>query len=184
MTAASKIALVRVADELGEYFGIRVRVELNALGLELLLEVGEVLDDTVVNDGDGAAGVEVRVGVAIGGAAVRGPARVADAITTRCGLDRDEFAQFREAAGLLTQMEFVPGSRDHASAIVAAVFEAPEPFEQDRRCLAPARETNDSAHGRRSFSVRWAKKCTGVGWSLGRRVGVRDWRLPFVRPSG
>ena len=38
-----------------------------------------VLDDAVVDDGDVARGVGVGVGVAVGGLAVGGPARVADA---------------------------------------------------------------------------------------------------------
>ena len=54
-------------------------LEDDALGLELPLEGGVVLDDAVVDDGDGAVAAEVRVGVAVGGGAVRGPARVADA---------------------------------------------------------------------------------------------------------
>ena len=40
---------------------------------------GEVLDDAVVDDGDLAGGVAVRVGVAVGGPAVGGPAGVAQA---------------------------------------------------------------------------------------------------------
>ena len=43
------------------------------------LEREVVLDDAVDDDVDAVGGVEVRVGVRLGDAAVRGPARVADA---------------------------------------------------------------------------------------------------------
>ena len=49
------------------------------VGLELGAQRGEVLDDAVVDDGDLARGVAVRVGVAVGRPAVGGPAGVADA---------------------------------------------------------------------------------------------------------
>ena len=48
-------------------------------------------------------GVEMRVGVAVGGAAVRRPARVADAVAARCRVRRDQLVQFRQPPGLLPQ---------------------------------------------------------------------------------
>ena len=59
--------------------GVGVAGELDADGLQLGAQRGEVLDDPVVDDGDLACGVAVRVGVAVGGPAVRGPTGVADA---------------------------------------------------------------------------------------------------------
>ena len=50
-----------------------------AVGDELLLELHVVLDDPVDDDVDAVVGVEVRVGVGLGDAAVGRPARVADA---------------------------------------------------------------------------------------------------------
>ena len=46
--------------------GVGVAGELDAGGLELGAQRGEVLDDAVVDDGDLAGGVAVRVGVAVG----------------------------------------------------------------------------------------------------------------------
>ena len=45
----------------------------------LRAQVGGVVDDAVVDDGDLALGVQVRVGVHVGGGAVGGPAGVGDA---------------------------------------------------------------------------------------------------------
>ena len=50
---------------------------------ELPLEGGVVLDDAVVDDGDLAVAADVRMGIAVVGRAVRGPARVADADAAR-----------------------------------------------------------------------------------------------------
>ena len=51
----------------------------DALGHEFQLELGEVFDDAVVDQGQLAAVGQVRVRVLVRGAAVRGPAGVADA---------------------------------------------------------------------------------------------------------
>ena len=105
-----------------------------------------VLDDAVVDDGDGAVAAEVRVGVAVGGAAVRGPARVADAEAAGGGMRGEVLGQFGEPAGLLAQVQFVARAGDDAGAVVAAIFQPPQPFEQDRRRLALPRVPDDPAH--------------------------------------
>jgi hypothetical protein len=48
-----------LGDELGDDLGVGVGVEGDAFFLQLALEAGVVLDDAVVDDGDGAAAVEV-----------------------------------------------------------------------------------------------------------------------------
>ena len=58
---------------------------MGAVRQELLLELHVVLDDPVDHDVDAVLGVVVRVGVLLGHAAVRGPARVADAGRRRRG---------------------------------------------------------------------------------------------------
>ena len=70
------LALDQVRDDLGVGLGL----ELVALRLQLLLQLEVVLDDAVVHDDDAAGAVAVRMRVFLGGAAVRGPARVADAV--------------------------------------------------------------------------------------------------------
>ena len=81
--AAKSPAVVTVVvlpgDQVHGDLGVGVAGELDAGGFQLGAQRGEVLDDAVVDDGDLAGGVAVRVGVAVGGAAVGGPAGVADA---------------------------------------------------------------------------------------------------------
>ena len=51
----------------------------DTLGQRLLLELGEVLDDAVVDHGQASAIGQMRVGVLVGRSAVGGPAGVTDA---------------------------------------------------------------------------------------------------------
>ena len=94
-----EVAVQVMGDELGDDLGVGVAAEDDALGLQLPLEGGVVLDDAVVDDGDGAVAAEVRVGVAVGGRAVRRPARVADAVAAGGGLLAQELRQVGDAAG-------------------------------------------------------------------------------------
>ena len=57
--------------------GVGVAVELDACRLEFVAQGRVVLDDAVVDHRDLAGAVPMRVGVAVGGTAVRGPAGVA-----------------------------------------------------------------------------------------------------------
>ena len=57
----------------------RCPMQSDAFGFQFVAQLEEVLDDAVVDDDDTAVHAHVRVGVALAGCAVRGPARVADA---------------------------------------------------------------------------------------------------------
>ena len=59
--------------------GVGVAAELHAVGLKFAAQRGVVLDDSVVHHGEVTGGVAMRVRVAVGRAAVGGPAGVADA---------------------------------------------------------------------------------------------------------
>ena len=74
------VGLVELArDQVRHDLDVGLGGELGAVGEQLLLELHVVLDDPVDHDVDAVVGVEVRVGVLLGHAAVRGPAGVADA---------------------------------------------------------------------------------------------------------
>ena len=68
-----------LAEQVGDDLGVGVGGHLDAAGLELVAQLGEVLDDPVVDHRDLAGRGPVRVGVAVGRAAVGGPAGVAHA---------------------------------------------------------------------------------------------------------
>ena len=70
----------RARHEVRDDLGVGLRLELVPGRLQLLLELEVVLDDAVVDDDRAAGVVAMRMRVLLGGSAVRGPARVADAV--------------------------------------------------------------------------------------------------------
>ena len=66
-----------VLDQMDDRLGVGLGREIVAFGGQLLAQFAEILDDAVMDHGDPFAGV--RMGVVFGRAAMRRPARVADA---------------------------------------------------------------------------------------------------------
>ena len=97
-----------------------------------------------------------RVGVLLGHAAVRRPARVAEPVARvgAVGAGRlDEVAEVADGAHVVERV--VLAQRDPGG-VVAAVFEPAQSFEQKRLCVARPDVSDDSAHVC-SFP-RWARK--------------------------
>ena len=132
---------------MGDDLGVGVGDEGVAFRTELLLELQEVLDDAVVDNDDVAGGVAVRVRVLLGRLAVRGPAGMPDAVGAVCRLQANGFFQLAELAGGAAEGErAVPGADGDAGGIVAAVLEASQAVNDDRRCVVGSDVADDSAH--------------------------------------
>ena len=101
-----------------------------------------------------AIAADVRMGVAIGGGAVRGPARVADADAAGRRLIAEMSGQFGDAAGPFAEVQMRAGQRRHAGAVVAAILQPAQPFDEDRLRLSIADVTDDAAHACSSVN-RW-----------------------------
>ena len=90
-----------------------------------------VLDDAVVDDDDVAGAVAVRVGVLFGGTAVRGPARVADAVFAVGGLGgcnlRGSATCLRRAA----LRALAIAGHGEAGRIISAIFQPAQPINND-----------------------------------------------------
>ena len=115
---------------------------------ELGLDLGEVLDDPVVDDGELVVVGQVRVRVGVGRPAVRRPAGVADAGGAVRHRRRGEIvAQDAELAGPLAHPE-VALAVDHGDArgVVAAVLQTREPGQEDGLALPRAHVSDDSTH--------------------------------------
>ena len=82
-------------DEVRDDFGIGLGGELVAFFDQLFLEAEIVFDDAVVHDDDFAGAIAMRMGIFFGGAAVRGPAGVADAVVPSSGLRRMASSRLR-----------------------------------------------------------------------------------------
>ncbi len=120
-----------------------------ALGDERALELEIVFDDAVVHDDEGSGAVSVRVGVLLGGAAVRRPAGVADAVGAVDGIFGENLGEVAELARSTTDLERVAATSDgDARRVIAAVFEAGEAFHDDGDAGLGADVTDDSTHTR------------------------------------
>ena len=67
-------------DEMRDDFGVGFGDEFVSFALQLFFQLQIILDDAVVDHHDLAGAIAVRVRIFFGGAAVRGPAGVADAV--------------------------------------------------------------------------------------------------------
>ena len=134
-----------VADQVGDDFGVGFGRERDALGFELAPQFAEILDDAVMHDGEPVGGVRMRVGLV--GPAMGRPAGVADA-------DRPGERLAREFLFQILQLAFGAAPRQHAvlergdaGGIIAAVFEALERIDQERRDRFAADDFDNAAHG-------------------------------------
>jgi hypothetical protein len=150
-----------LADQMGEDFGVRFRVELMpGLGKPFFYSV-EILDHAIVNDGDASRLVEVRVGILVRGRAVGGPSGVANAELTgrRLGLE-DTAEAFVNPAFFLACLKRRVIQHAHSGAVVTTVLKSAQPFQEDGSRLLSADVTYDTAHDFKAVPLSvWAMDC-------------------------
>src|SRR6266852_4661826 len=150
---------------MGDDLGVGLGDELVAGGGEFFFEGDVIFDDAVVDEDEGSGAVAVGVGVLFGGAAVGGPAGVADAEGAVEGGVGDDGFEVAELAGGAEEGEaFGASGYGDAGGIVAAVFEAAQAFNDDGDDGLGANVTDNSTHemsldGRGGF-------CAGEGAGL------------------
>ena len=112
-----------MGDDLGVGFGDK----LVALRGELALQLEIIFDNAVMDDDDAAGAVAVRVRVLFGRAAVRGPARVADAEGAVERVLAQNLFQIPQLACRAPQFELLAPRMAHGNSrrVITAVFEAP-----------------------------------------------------------
>ena len=134
------------ADQVRHDFGVGLGAECDAASLQFPLQLEVVLDDPVVHENDAAALVAMRVSVLLGGTAVRGPARVTDAVRAgqrplaKHGL---EIGQLARAA---SHVDAVRADDGDAGRVVAAILEPAEPIEHHRDDFLMTDVSDDAAH--------------------------------------
>jgi hypothetical protein len=138
-----------LGEQMRDDLGVRLGGQLVAALRQLGPQQGEVLDDAVVHHRDPPRVVDVRVGVGVRRAAVRGPAGVPDA--RRAGRQRPAvqlLLQVEELAGLLRRRQPAVGQDGDARRVVAPVLQPLQPGHHDlERGLRP-HVSHDSTHGR------------------------------------
>jgi hypothetical protein len=130
----------------GDRFGVGLRREHVTVALELFAKLDEVLDDAVVDQGDAAGAVAVRMGVGVGGSAVRRPARVPDPRRAGDVVERKLLLEDLELPGLPHDVDAAVDDGD-TGRVVPAVLEPRQPVHQDGKRLLAADVTDDAAHG-------------------------------------
>ena len=129
-----------------DHFGVGFRGERVAGLLQLLAQLFVIFDDAVVDDGQ-AIVRDVRVCVALGRHAVRGPARVRDADLAVRGIRLDGFLEHLDLADGAQPLE-LRGAIQHGDAggVVATVFEPAQSLHEDGDDVALSDGSDDSAH--------------------------------------
>ena len=140
--------LLHLLDEVGDDLGVGLGDELVALGDELALQIEIVFDNAVVHHHDAARAVAVRMGVLLGGAAVRSPARVADAERATERVLAQDFFQVAQLAGRAPHRQLVARGTAYGDSgrIISAVFEPPQSLDDDRDHLLGSDISDNAAH--------------------------------------
>jgi len=135
-------------DQVGDDLGVGLGDELVALRGELALELEIIFDDAVVDDDDAPGAVAMGVGIFFRGAAVRGPAGVPDAEGALDGVLEKNLFEIAQLAGSAPDFERGSGraANSDASRIVSAVFEPPQPLNDDGNYFLGTNIANNSAH--------------------------------------
>ena len=148
---ACRLAVVIIAgDEVDGDFGVGVAGELDAGGFEFVPQRHVVFDDAVVDDGDLARRVAVRVRVAVGGSPVRRPAGVAHTGRSAqgCGVGLGKRAlQIRQPAGAPPNRQ-VTGAVDQRDTgrVVTPVLHPAQCVDDDIEGRLVPDVADDSAH--------------------------------------
>ena len=152
-----EVAVVLLLEQVDDRLGVGLGGERVAALGQLLAQLDVVLDDPVEDDGQ-AAGLAAceRMGVPLGDAAVRRPARVAEPVTRMGAVRACRLHQVAEVADGADVVERVVLAQRDPGGVVASVFEPAQAFEQKRLRVARPDVSDDSAHVC-SFP-RWARK--------------------------
>ena len=114
---------------------------------EFVLQLEIILDDAVVHDHDFAGAIAMRMRVFFGGAAVRGPARVADAVDALERALANRFFEIAELAGGAADIELAGlGYHGDAGGIVAAILQAAQAVQNQRHDFFMPDVADNSAH--------------------------------------
>ncbi|MNT26274.1 hypothetical protein D3C72_1618360 [compost metagenome] len=153
-----------MVQQVGDDLGVGLALEDAALGFQLSLQLGEVLDDAVMDQAD-AAGL-VRVGVGGGRRAVGGPAGVADADGPGQRVGGQHGLQLADLALGAAAFDAAVDDGGDAGGVIAAVLQPLQAVDQTGDDGACARDADDAAH----------EVCSGEGakrsrFARGRRKG-------------
>ena len=128
-------------------FRIRFCSELVTFLLELFFELEIVFDDPVVHHDNLSGAIAMRMSIFFGGAAVRGPACVADAVGALDGRLGNGFFEVAELSGGAANFQFARAVHDSdACGVVAAILELAKTLDNYRNDFFRAYVSENPAH--------------------------------------
>jgi len=122
-------------EEVGHDLGIGLTLKNKSLRLEFTAKHDMVFNYSVVHDGNYCpcrAPSDVRMGIAIGGGAMRGPPRVTYPTIAKSWIALEELLEHSHPASFLSYFESIVVNRRQTGAVVASVLKPPQPGDQDR----------------------------------------------------
>ena len=142
--AGRKVAL----DQVDDHFGIRIRLEDSAFGLQLAAQLDKVFDNPVVHHHHIAGHPQVGMGVAGAWLAVGGPAGVSHAQAAVYGFFEYQRLQARQLAGIAADFDMPILQHCQPGRVIAAVFQAFQTAQNNRRRVTRPDITYYSTHKR------------------------------------
>src|ERR1700722_3618929 len=153
-----QIILQVMGDEMRNDFGIGVAEEHVAEFLQFSAQRSVVFDDAVMRDSDFAIAAYVRVRIAVRRRAVRGPACVPDAGRALGWIVFEIGRQVGDAAEAFPDCQ-ISVERRNAGAVIAAVFESAQAFEEKGFRFVKTGVTDNSTHIGETSSHWTAQGC-------------------------
>ena len=141
-----RLFLELVRQQMGDDLGVGVRAERITQGFQLFAQGLVVLDDAVVHHRDVTG--KMRVGVAFARRAMGRPTGVGNTETAGQRVFGQRSFQLADLARTAHALQgFVVGVNRHTGAVVAAVFEALQAFEEDGGDITFSYSSDNATHG-------------------------------------
>ena len=136
-----------IFHQLHQHFGVGVRLELHTFLYEFLLDVGIILNDAVMDDGQAMRLGKVRMGIAARRLAMSSPARMGDTYSTTHILITTIITEVVNLTLRLKDIQCaVIVNQRNASTIVTTIFQSSKTFDKYRKCFLCANISYYSAH--------------------------------------
>ena len=131
---------------MGNDLGIGFRLKAHTSCRELFAQGPMVFNDPVLNNRNPATAITVGVGVVLLRLAMGRPAGVADPAKPGRTLTAHTNAEVVQLSFRTKTMQILALQRGNARGVVAAVFQLPKSFQQERGRISRTDHRNDSAH--------------------------------------
>ncbi len=138
------------------HLSIGLALELEPLCFKLLPELGIVLDDTVVDNGELVIIAHVGMGIDIRGLPMGGPAGMADAGGAWKGRPSLRLVvQIFDHSDGFDHLNAILSQYRHAGGIVSSIFQLLQPVQQNGGRILAAGKSDNSTHVFPPFSACW-----------------------------